>query len=59
MNIYMTSLCYLGISFSASSVSWFPQPNCFRVDAFSISWKGLSAECFPTFNLIPVCLSSY
>ena len=38
-------------------VSWFPQPNCWKVDAFSLSWKGLNAYCFPPFSLIPFCLS--
>jgi hypothetical protein len=38
-------------------VSWFPQPKCWKVDAFSFPWKGLGAFCFPPFSLIPFCLS--
>ena len=38
-------------------VSWFPQPHCWKVDAFSLPWRGLGAFCFPPFSLIPFCLS--
>ena len=38
-------------------VSWTPQPNCWKVDAFSFPWKDLGAFCFPPFNMIPFCLS--
>ena len=39
-------------------VSWFPQPQAWRVDAFSYSWKNLDGFCFSPFNLIPFVLSN-
>jgi len=38
-------------------VSWFPQPQAWKVDAFSFSWKNLAGFCFPPFNLIQFALS--
>jgi hypothetical protein len=38
-------------------VSWFPQPQAWKVDAFSFSWKNLAGFCFPPFNLIQFILS--
>ena len=38
-------------------VSWSPQPNCWKVDAFSFPCKDFGAFCFPPFNMIPFCLS--
>ena len=38
-------------------VSWMPQPQAWRIDAFSVNWRGLGGYCFPPFNLIPFCLS--
>jgi hypothetical protein len=38
-------------------VSWLPQPQAWRVDAFSLSWKDLAGFCFPPFNLIQFVLS--
>jgi hypothetical protein len=38
-------------------VSWFPQPQALRVDAFSFSWKNQDGFCFPPFNLIHFVLS--
>ena len=37
-------------------VSWKPQPEAFAVNAFTFSWKGLSAYAFPPFNIISLCL---
>ncbi|KZS09709.1 Uncharacterized protein APZ42_025993 [Daphnia magna] len=38
-------------------VSWFPQPKCWKVETFSLPWKGFDAFCFPPFSLISFCLS--
>jgi len=37
-------------------VSWQPDPQAWRTNAFSISWKNLQAYAFPPFNLITLVL---
>ncbi|CAK1602664.1 unnamed protein product [Parnassius mnemosyne] len=37
-------------------VSWHMEPNCWAVDAFTISWKNLYFYAFPPFSLILKCL---
>ncbi|ODM87335.1 putative enzymatic polyprotein [Orchesella cincta] len=34
-------------------VSWKPDPYCFSVDAFTISWENKNFYAFPPFNMIP------
>ena len=38
-------------------VSWRPQPNSWRVNAFNLSWSSLMGYAFPTFSLILRCLT--
>lgn len=38
-------------------VSWFPQPQAWKIDAFSLNWQGLHGYALPPFDLIPICLS--
>lgn len=33
-------------------VSWFPEPNAEKIDAFTFSWADLNFYAFPPFNLI-------
>lgn len=37
-------------------VSWLPQPEAWRTNAFSFSWKNLKGYCFPPFNQVGKCL---
>lgn len=37
-------------------VSWHIEPNCWAVDAFTISWTNLKFYAFPPFSLILKCL---
>ena len=43
---------------TARYVSWFPDPKCTEVDAFSISWQNEFPYLFPPFNLIYRCLEN-
>lgn len=38
-------------------VSWFPEPGCFKSDAFSFSWGNFIPYIFPPFNLISKVLN--
>ena len=38
-------------------VSWFPEPGCFKSDAFSFSWENSIPYIFPPFNLISKVLN--
>ena len=38
-------------------VSWHPQPEGWRTDALSFSWKGMLGYAFPPFGLIQRCLN--
>ena len=37
-------------------VSWFPQPEAWKMDAFSFSWREVKGYAFPPFNLIGRCI---
>jgi hypothetical protein len=37
-------------------ISWRPQPQAMRTDAFSVNWNGLAGYIFPPFALIFKCL---
>ena len=37
-------------------VSWQPDPDCWSVDAFAMSWTDFSVYIFPPFSLIKCCL---
>ena len=37
-------------------VSWHPDPDCWTLDTFTFSWRGLQAYVFPPFSLLIRCL---
>ena len=36
--------------------SWKPDPGAMHIDAFTVSWHGCLAYCFPPFSLLGKCL---
>ncbi len=38
-------------------VSWLPDPQCFHVDALTLTWQGDSYYAFPPFSLIHRCIN--